>query len=44
MRGEYAYGICPHEAVLVAGINFNDNGSITAASLQLIATSISYCK
>ena|ERR1700678_4405142 len=35
-RGKNAKGICPIGAIMVAGVNFNENGSVTAASLRHI--------
>ncbi len=34
MKGNGAYGKCPHKAVIMAGINFNKDGSLTAHSKQ----------
>jgi hypothetical protein len=35
-RGKDAKGICPIGAILVAGVNLNVNGNVTAASLRHI--------
>lgn len=34
--GKAWYGTCSHDAILLAGVNMNEDGSITAASLRHI--------
>lgn len=33
-RGKNAYGTCPHESVLLFGVQFNTNGTMTAATMN----------
>jgi len=33
-RGKGAYGTCPHESILLFGVEFNSNGTLTAATLN----------
>jgi hypothetical protein len=40
MKGEGAYGWVPHTAILAAGIEFNANKSMKAASVQHITNAI----
>ena len=40
MKGEEAYGWVPHSAILAAGIEFNANKSMKAASVQHITIAL----
>ena len=41
MKGKYSSGTCPHGAVLFAGVEFNQNGSMKKDSAEKISYMLS---
>ena len=40
MKEKQAYGTCPHDAIIAANIEFNNNMTIKSASIDLINKSL----